>query len=127
MDIVYTTQKNRSEKEILSELLEKHEDLAGIICTDLQTTEMVIDYSKEQSEVNYKIVGFDTSEKIIGEVGKLLVGTVAQDPYSIGYAAVVAAARSITDMGNVANINTGHVWIDAENLANEEVQSVLYN
>lgn len=127
VDIVYTTQKNRSEKEILSELLEKHEDLAGIICTDLQTTEMVIDYSKEQSEVNYKIVGFDTSEKIIGEVGKLLVGTVAQDPYSIGYAAVVAAARSITDMGNVANINTGHVWIDAENLANEEVQSVLYN
>ena len=126
VDIVYTTQKDRSEEEVLSELLEKHQDLAGIICTDLQTTEMVIDYAKKQSEITYKIVGFDTSEKIVGEIGKLLVGTVSQEPYDIGYAAVVAAARSISDMGNAARVNTNHIWIDAENLASKEVQGVLY-
>lgn len=126
VDIVYTTQKDRSEEEVLSELLEKHQDLAGIICTDLQTTEMVIDYAKKQSEITYKIVGFDTSEKIVGEIGKLLVGTVSQEPYDIGYAAVIAAARSISDMGNAAKINTNHIWIDAENLASKEVQGVLY-
>lgn len=126
VDIVYTTQKDRSEEEVLSELLEKHRDLAGIICTDLQTTEMVIDYAKKQSEITYKIVGFDTSEKIVGEIGKLLVGTVSQEPYDIGYAAVVAAARSISDMGNAARVNTNHIWIDVENLASKEVQGVLY-
>lgn len=125
VEIVYAAQEERSESEILSELLAKYDDLAGIICTDKQTTEMVIDYAKGLEEVNFKIVGFDTSEKIITEVGNLLVGTMAQDPYSIGYATVVAAARSITNMGNEENICTEHVWIDAENLENSEVQSVL--
>ena len=125
VEIVYAAQEERSESEILSELLAKYDDLAGIICTDKQTTEMVIDYAKGLEEVNFKIVGFDTSEKIITEVGNLLVGTMAQDPYSIGYATVVAAARSITNMGNEENICTEHVWIDAENLDSPEVQSVL--
>ena len=127
VDIVYTTEKDRSEEEVLSELLEKHQDLSGIICTDLQTTEMVIDYAKKQSEITYKIVGFDTSKKIVDEIGNLLVGTVSQEPYDIGYAAIVAAARSISGMGNVSNISTNHVWIDAQNLSSQEVQSVLYN
>lgn len=125
VEIVYAAQEERSESEILSELLAKYDDLAGIICTDKQTTEMVIDYAKGLEEVNFKIVGFDSSEKIIAEVGNLLVGTVSQDPYSIGYATVVAAARSITNMGNEENICTEHVWIDAENLESSEVQSVL--
>ena len=125
VEIVYAAQEERSESEILSELLAKYDDLAGIICTDKQTTEMVIDYAKGLEEVNFKIVGFDSSEKIIAEVGNLLVGTVSQDPYSIGYATVVAAARSITNMGNEENICTEHVWIDAENLDSPEVQSVL--
>ena len=125
VEIVYAAQEERSESEILSELLAKYDDLAGIICTDKQTTEMVIDYAIGLEEVNFKIVGFDSSEKIIAEVGNLLVGTVSQDPYSIGYATVVAAARSITNMGNEENICTEHVWIDAENLESSEVQSVL--
>lgn len=125
VEIVYAAQEERSETEILSELLEKHQDLAGIICTDLQTTEMVIDYAKELEEVNFKIVGFDSSEKIIAEVGNLLVGTMAQDPYSIGYATIVTAVRSVAGMGNAANIYTDHIWIDAENLESTEVQSVL--
>ena len=125
VEIVYAAQEERSESEILSELLAKYDDLAGIICTDKQTTEMVIDYAKGLEEVNFKIVGFDTSEKIITEVGNLLVGTMAQDPYSIGYATVVAAARSITNMGNEENICTEHVWIDAENLDSPEDQRVF--
>ena len=125
VDIVYAAQEERSDTEILSELLEKNPDLAGIICTDLQTTEMVINYAKGLDEVNFKIVGFDTSEKIISEIGKLLVGTMAQDPYSIGYATVIAAARSVLDMGNAPYIQTEHLWIDGENLLGEEAQSYL--
>lgn len=125
VDIVYTAQDERSDTEILSELLEKNPDLAGIICTDLQTTEMVINYAKGLDEVNFKIVGFDTSEKIISEIGNLLVGTMAQDPYSIGYATVIAAARSVLEMENAPYIQTGHLWIDGENLSGEEAQSFL--
>lgn len=125
VDIVYLAQENRSETEILDELLERNPDLAGIICTDLMTTEMVIDYTRALEEVTFKIVGFDVSEKIISEVGGLLEGTVAQDPYGIGYATIVAAARSVAGMENSASIHTAHQWIDYKNLESEEVQSLL--
>lgn len=125
VDIVYLAQEERSEKEILDELLERNPDLAGIICTDLMTTEMVIDYAKELEEVTFKIVGFDVSEKIVSEIGGLIEGTVAQDPYSIGYATIVAAARSIAGMENAGSIHTAHQWIDLKNLESEEAQSLL--
>ena len=68
VDIVYLAQEDRSENEILDELLERNPDLAGIICTDLMTTEMVIDYSRKLEENNFVIAGFDNSEKIIGAI-----------------------------------------------------------
>ena len=75
----------------------------------------------------FKIVGFDTSEKIVSEVGNLLVGTMAQDPYHMGYATVVAAARSIAGMGNEEEIHTEHIWIDRENVNSAQVQNLLNN
>lgn len=125
VDIVYLAQEDRSEREILDELLERNPDLAGIICTDLMTTEMVIDYTKELDEVPFKIVGFDVSEKIVSEVGGLLEGTMAQDPYGIGYATIVAAARAIAGLENAGGVHTDHQWIDASNLESAEVQSLL--
>lgn len=126
VEIVYTAQEERSETEILTELLEKHTDLAGIICTDLMTTEMVIDYAASLEEQNFEIVGFDVSEKIVKAVeAGTVYGTVAQDAYGIGYATVVAAARSITGMENAEAVHTDHVWVDTSNLTSEEVQSLL--
>ena len=125
VDIVYLAQEDRTEEQILDELLERNPDLAGIICTDLMTTEMVIDYAKELEDFNFKIVGFDVSEKIISAVGNLIEGTVSQDPYGIGYAAIVAAARSIAGMENAESVYTAHQWIDIGNLESEEVQSLL--
>ena len=125
VEIVYTAQEERSETEILSDLLDDYEDLAGIICTDLKTTEMVINYAKKAGGLDQKVVGFDTSEKIISEIGGVLTGTMGQDPYSMGYATVVAAARAAAGMKNPEFVESAHVWIDALNLQSEEVQSVL--
>ena len=125
VDIVYLAQEDRTEEQILDELLERNPDLAGIICTDLMTTEMVIDYAKQLEELTFKIVGFDVSEKIISAVGSLIEGTVSQDPYGIGYATIVAAARSVAGMENPENVCTAHQWIDNKNLNSEEVQSLL--
>lgn len=125
VEIVYAAQEERSSSQILSELLEKHEDLAGIICTDLLTTEMAIDYAKGLEEPGFQIVGFDTSEKILSEVGNLLVGTMAQDPYHMGYATIVAAARAVSGMGNVTTVYTDHMWIDADTISTPEAQGIL--
>ena len=126
VDVIYLAQDNRSEKEILDSLLEKHPDLAGIICTDIVTTEMTIDYAKKMKERNFSIVGFDISEKIVEALNDgTILGTVAQDPYHIGYATVVAAARSILEVENAENIQTGHIWVDTSNVESKEVQSLL--
>lgn len=126
VDVIYLAQENRTEKEILDELLEKHPDLSGVICTDLQTTEMVINYAKKLEERTFKIVGFDVSEKIMNAVKDgTVLGTVAQDPYSMGYATVIAAARSIAGMENAETICTSHLWIDSSNLDSEEAKSLM--
>lgn len=126
VDVVYLAQENRSEKEILDRLLEKHPDLAGVICTDLVTTEMVLDYTKKMNEKKFEIVGFDVSEKIIEAIGNGgILGTIAQDPYHMGYATVVAAARAITEMDNAQFVCTNHLWIDKDNVTSHEVQELL--
>lgn len=126
LDIVYMEQEDRSTTEILDELLEKEPNLAGIICTNMVTTEQVLDYAKNLENPQFKIVGFDMSEKIASEIGGLLYGTIAQDPYGMGYATVVAAARSVAGMENAETVMTDHVWVDSANLAEEEVQSLCY-
>lgn len=125
-DIVYLAQEDRSEEEILDELLEENPDLAGIICTDLQTTEMVIDYVGNLETKDFVITGFDVSEKIVGAVQNgTIIGTMSQDPYGMGYATVIASARSIAGMEIAETIYSGYQWIDFANLQSEEAQSLL--
>lgn len=126
VDIVYLAQDDRSEEEILDELLERNPDLAGIICTDLMTTEMVIDYAKELDEKQFVIAGFDASEKIVKAVEDgTLIGTMAQDPYGMGYATVTTAARAISGLAKAGSVHSAHQWIDTDNLQTEEVKSLL--
>ncbi len=126
VDIIYMNQQGNDKAEALEELWEEHPDLAGIICTDLKFTEIVIDYVKEKQMSDFAVVGFDASEKIINAVKDgTIVGTVSQDPYGMGYATVIAAARSVAGMGNAQNIHSSYIWIDGENVDNEETQWVL--
>lgn len=126
VDIVYLAQEDRSEEEILNELLERNPDLAGIICTDLQTTELVIDYAEKLEERNFEISGFDISKKIVKAVKSgTMIGTMAQDSYGMGYATIVAAARAIAGLPNVESVHSDHLWIDASNVDTEEAQSLI--
>ena len=126
VDIVYLAQEDRSEEEILDDLLERNPDLAGIICTDLMTTEMVIDYTRKLEERSFVVAGFDNSEKIIDAVEDgTIIGTMSQDPYGMGYASVVTAARTIAGQEKADHVYSAHQWIDSENLQTEEIQSLL--
>ncbi len=126
VDIVYLAQEDRSEKEILDELLERTPDLSGIICTDLMTTEMVIDYAKDLNEKTFAIAGFDSSEKITKAIEDgTLIGTMSQDPFGMGYATITTAARTIAGHAKAGSIHSAHQWIDVSNLHTEEVQSLL--
>ena len=54
-------------------------------------------------------------------------GLVVQNPYAMGYASVIAAARSALSMGNESIVDTGYTWITKSNLNDNEVKKMLYN
>ena len=49
-----------------------------------------------------------------------------QNPFGMGYATVVAAARTVLEIGNEAQVNTGYIWVDSENMDDPEIQAMLY-
>ena len=56
----------------------------------------------------------------------MLLGLVVQNPFGMGYAAVVSAARAILGIGNEAVVDTGYVWVTRDNLDTDSIQKVLY-
>ena len=51
---------------------------------------------------------------------------MVQNPFGMGYATVVAAARTALEIGNEAVVDTGYTWVDLSNLEDENVQAMLY-
>ena len=74
------------------------------------------------------MIGFDANDDEIQDLKDGTVdGLIVQNPFGMGYATVVAAARASLDMGNEAVVNTGYTWVTKENLKTDEVQKILYN
>ena len=55
-----------------------------------------------------------------------LLGSVAQDPYQMGYQSVALALIAAQDQP-VADIDTGSWWYDAENIDSEDISVLIYD
>lgn len=73
------------------------------------------------------VVGYDANEEELKALkeGKI-AGLIVQNPFGMGYASVIAAARAALSMANEANIDTGYLWVTKDNLESEEIQKMLY-
>lgn len=73
------------------------------------------------------LMGFDAGEDQLSalESGEIS-GLVVQNPFGIGYASVVAAARTVLEIGNEAEVNTGYIWVTKDNMQEESIQRMLY-
>ena len=73
------------------------------------------------------VVGFDADEEEMKALSDGRIdGLIVQNPFGMGYATVVAAARAALDMGNEVFVNTGYTWVTADNLEDESIQKMLY-
>ena len=45
---------------------------------------------------------------------------------AMGYAAVIASARTVLEIGNEAEVNTGYVWVTAENMDDADIKPLVY-
>lgn len=114
-------------EELCHYIFQRSENVAGIYTTSSELMEMAIKYCDEYGRADIEIVGFDASEAQIKALKEGKVnGLILQNPYGMGYATVVACARSIMNEGNEAVVNTGYTWLDADNIEDEVIQSILY-
>lgn len=113
-------------EEIAEEMLANHPQLKGIFCTNQQVSDAVVKCLEKQ-ESPVQLVGFDYSEKQAEAIQSgLEYGTVSQNPYSLGYAMVIAAARAAAGMPTDAFVDAGYQWMDRSNIDAEELKIYRY-
>ena len=117
-----------SDEDAVAYCLKKHPELKGCFGTNVDATQLALKAigSLEDTD-DVVLMGFDAGKEQIealesGEID----GLVVQNPFGIGYAAVIASARTVLEIGNEAQVNTGYIWADQENLEEEAVQAMLY-
>ncbi len=117
-----------SDEEVLAYYLDKHPEINACYTTNVLATKFALDHLSALDKIQeIAVVGFDGDKEILEAVKKGdIKGIIIQNPFGIGYATVVAAARTVLHMGNEAKVDTGYVWVTAENIKDEFIQSMIY-
>ena len=127
-DLQKAAVEKMTDDEVMQYYLKKYPDLKGVFGTNESSTIFALE-ALQKTELAGKValVGFDISEEQTaamknGEIS----GLVVQNPFGMGYASVVAAARTIMQSGNEAVVDTGYIWVTKDNLEDESIQNMLY-
>ena len=101
-----------TDEEALDYVINQFPDVTGVFATNADATIAFMD-AVEESVLDHPIfIGFDSYEKELkGLENGSIYGLVEQNPYGMGYAAVVAAARTALGLGNEAEVNSGYNWL----------------
>ena len=123
MEEINAAAEKISDEDAVAYCLKKHPELKGCFGTNVDLK--AIGSLEDTDDV--VLMGFDAGKEQLealesGEID----GLVVQNPFGIGYAAVIASARTVLEIGNEAQVNTGYIWADQENLEEEAVQAMLY-
>ncbi len=115
-----------TEEEVIDYLIAKHPNVKGFYATNGDAVKLAVS-ALERNELSAAVVGYDADEEEIealsdGKVDAL----VLQNPFGMGYATIIAAARAALSMGNEAVVDTGYTWLTQKNLEDEAVQKLLY-
>jgi ribose transport system substrate-binding protein len=117
-----------TEAQVVDYLFAKHPNVEGCFATNSEAMELVLTETEDLAETkDLHMVGFDVTDTVLEAVQDGRIdGLIVQNPFGMGYAAVVASARAALNMGNEANVDTGYTWVSSENLEDDSVQQILY-
>lgn len=112
---------------IIDYILKKHPNMKGCYATNGETVVLAVEGIKRRSMSGISVIGYDADEEEVRAVKEgEIAGLIVQNPYGMGYASVIAAARAALGMANEANIDTGYVWMTKDNIDSEEIERMLY-
>lgn len=122
-----TDPESITDEEVYQYIFAKNPNIRGIYATNGDAVMTMLEACENQEKEDIQIAGFDADEEEIEALmDRKLVGLAVQNPYGMGYATVVAAARSILNMGNEAVVDSGFTWVNQKNIEDEAVQRLLY-
>lgn len=127
-ETIYADEESElSLQERIAAAIEENPDIKGCFATDEMTAKEVLELFKDSKYQGIQFVGFDAGAGQTDAIrdGKEL-GMICQNPYGMGYATIISAARSILGLENDKIINAGYQWIDIDNIDLEENQKYLY-
>lgn len=115
-----------SMEDQLLEMKEKYPDLDGMFATNENNTNSVLAVYAEEDKMPV-LIGFDNGEEQIQAIkdGREY-GCICQNPYSMGYAVIIAALHAVNGEKVDPMIDSGFAWIDQENIDDPENQIYLY-
>lgn len=115
-----------TQTEVIQYLLQKNPELKGCFATNVNASQELLG-AMEELELQVPVIAVDGGkEQLKALEEERLDGLLVQNPYGMGYSAVVSAARAALGMGNEAFIDTGYIWVTKSNLKKQSIQKMLY-
>lgn len=116
-----------TEEEVINYLFAKHPDIKGCYATNGDAVNLVVESVDRLELEDMAIVGYDADEAEVEALSEgKVTGLIVQNPFGMGYATVVAAARAAMKAGNEAVINTGYTWVTKDNYKDKDIKKLLY-
>ena len=128
LDQVDAEAEQMEDEDVIAWCFEKNPDLKGCLGTSAEASRLILGaLDRAEGMADVSVIGFDAGEDQLEALeNEELDGLIVQNPFGMGYAAVVAAARTVLQEGNEAQVDTGFVWVDRENMEDENIQAMLY-
>lgn len=116
-----------TQTEVIRYFLEKHPEINGCFATNAETVQILLEALSDAGKEDMAVIGVDGGEEQMKalEEGRIS-GLIVQNPYGMGYASVIAAARAALNMGNQAFVDTSFIWVTKENMEKDSIQKILY-
>lgn len=117
-----------TDEDVMDYYLKKHPNIRGCFATNADAVKSIINSMERTKSKNIMVAGFDADEEEIEMLKKGKIdGLIVQNPYGMGYASVIAAARAALSMGNEAQVDTGYTWVTKNDLNDDNIKKTLYN
>lgn len=126
LEVFYSMGDRTKAANITQDILTEHSDIKGIFATNEGASAGVARTIRDEQRNDVCVISYDSSIDLIEAIyDGVLVGTVAQDPYNVGWLSVEAALKVLKGEPVEESTAVPAVYVDAENIHDADIIKVL--